>query len=174
MTTYLGGRRGDPNTIRVFDDVFTKRAAKTKHVVRTRANTNLKETRRILADCTDVIVWIHNELLQEQSCVRQLARQEQERRRAIEALLSDAAHRLPVLTIRCEHDAGSKVHSKKGSSSCQSRKHRTNEKSPPQLSDHREDRAIRIGRLAHEVVGRIDAADDNDVQTEDLDVHDIT
>lgn len=44
----------------------------------------------------------------------------------------------------------------------------------PQLSDHREDRAIGIGRLAHEIVGSINAADDNDVQTEDLDVYDIT
>ena len=51
--------------------------------------------------------------------------------------------------------------------------HRMKEKDP-QLSDHREDRAIRIGRLAHEIVGGIDAADDNDVQTEDLDVYDIT
>ena len=43
-----------------------------------------------------------------------------------------------------------------------------------QLSDHSEDRAIRIGRLAHEIVGSFDAADNDDVHAEDLDVHDIT
>jgi hypothetical protein len=43
-----------------------------------------------------------------------------------------------------------------------------------QLSDHSEDRTIRIGRLAHEIAGGFDAADDDDVHPEDLDVHYIT
>jgi hypothetical protein len=74
---------------------------------------NPRETRRVLANCTDVIGRVHKELLQEQSCISKLAGQEHERRRAVEALLREASHGLPVFTIRCEYDAGSKVHSKR-------------------------------------------------------------
>ena len=89
--------------------------------------------------------------------------------------MREAAHRLPVFTIRCEHDAGSKIHSVKDRrrlsiTRCQNK---AREKDP-QLPDHSEDRAIRIGRLTHEVVGSFDAADNDDVHAEDLDVHDIT
>jgi hypothetical protein len=136
---------------------------------------NPRETRRVLANCTDVIGRVHKELLQEQSCISKLAGQEHERRRAVEALLREAAHGLPVFTIRCEYDAGSKVHSKRivvcQSHRCQIK---VEKEEDPQFPDHSEDRTIRIGRLAHESVGSFDAADDDDVETEDLDVHDIT
>ena len=44
----------------------------------------------------------------------------------------------------------------------------------PQFPDHSEDRTIGIGRLAHEGVGSFVTCDDDNVETEDLDVHDIT
>lgn len=47
-------------------------------------------------------------------------------------------------------------------------------KANPQLSNHSEDRTIGIGRLAHEGVGSFVTCDDDNVETEDLDVHDIT
>ncbi len=62
----------------------------------------------------------------------------------------------------------------KGSSSVNHAVSNEGRKKDLQLPDHRENRSIRIGRLAHKAVGGIEAADDNDVQTEDLDVHDIT
>ena len=43
-----------------------------------------------------------------------------------------------------------------------------------QLSDHGENGAVRIRRLAHETGSNVTVADDDDVQAEDLDVHNVT
>lgn len=81
-------------------------------MVRTRTPENLEETRRALANCADVIFRAHKELLQQETCVLKLAGEECERGGAVEALLRDATHRLPVLAIWRKHYTRRKVHPK--------------------------------------------------------------
>ena len=53
---------------------------------------------------------MYEELLEEQTRVHQLAGKEGERGGAVETLLGDATHRLPVFPIWREHNARRKVH----------------------------------------------------------------
>ena len=72
-----------------------------------------QKTRRVLADSTDVIARVYEELLEEQTRVHQLAGEERERGCAVETLLRDTTHRLPMFPIWREHNAWRKVHPSK-------------------------------------------------------------
>jgi hypothetical protein len=111
--TCLGVGRGDPDAVRIFDDVFAECAASiSTWSIRVGFGRlwGKQKTRRVLADCTDVIVRVYEELLEEQTRVRELAGEERERGGTVETLLRNATHRLPVFPIWREHNAWRKVH----------------------------------------------------------------
>ena len=77
--TCLGIGRGDPDAIRILDDVLAKRAVKKKKARGQNALSPLErgeKTRRALSNCTDVIIGAHEELLEEQTRIRELAGEE--------------------------------------------------------------------------------------------------
>jgi hypothetical protein len=107
--TCLGVGRGDPDAISVFDDVLSKRAVATWSE---RVPLRIYKRRVALADCADVVVRAYKELLQEETCVHKLAGEERKGGGAVETLLRDATHRLPVVAIWRKDEAGREVHPK--------------------------------------------------------------